>query len=108
MTILPPWFSDSIGSKVPLAASLPFGSSQCRLAFGSASSPVFWGGILVSLLLCFGAVASRFSAGVFCVFFSLLYERAMFLAETSDSFGSQVSLSNMVALWDESEFRLVL
>ena len=39
--ILPPWFSDSIGSKVSLATGSPFGLSQCQLAFGSASSPVF-------------------------------------------------------------------
>ena len=39
-SILPPWFSDSVGSKVSLATRSPFGSSQCRLAFGSASSPV--------------------------------------------------------------------
>ena len=54
--ILPPWFS-SIGSKVSLAMGSPFGSSQCRLAVGSASSPVF---------LRFEAVVSRLSAGVLC------------------------------------------
>ena len=36
----------------------------------------------------------------------LLYERALFLAEAADPFGSQVSLSDMVALWDESGFSL--
>ena len=62
----------------------------------------------MSLLLLFGAVVSCFSAGVFCVFFFslLLYERALFLAETSDSFGSQVSLSDVVTLWDKSGFSL--
>ena len=98
---------DSIGSKVLLATSSPFGSSQCQLAFGSAVLPVFLGGIIVSLPLGFGAVVSCFSTGVFCVFFFsfLLYERALFLVEASDS-GSQVSLSDMVALWDESGFSL--
>ena len=43
VSIPPPWFSDSIGSKVPLATSSLFGSSQCRRAFGSASSPGFIG-----------------------------------------------------------------
>ena len=38
---LPPRFSDSIGSRVPFTMESPLGSSQCRLAFGSASSPVF-------------------------------------------------------------------
>ena len=61
----------------------------------------------MSLLLSFGTVLSRFSASVFCVFFfSLLCERALFLAEAPDSFGSQVSLSDVVAFWDESEFSL--
>ena len=36
----------------------------------------------------------------------LLYERALFLVENSDSFGPQVSLSDVVALWDESGFSL--
>ena len=60
------------------------------------------------LPLCFGAVVTLFLAGVFCVFFFslLLYERALFLAETSDLFGSQVSLSDVVALRDESGFSL--
>ena len=32
--------SDAIGSQVPFVMGSPLGSSQCRLAFGSASSPV--------------------------------------------------------------------
>ena len=61
----------------------------------------------MSLPLGFRAVVSRFSAGVFCVFFfSLLCERAWFLAEASDSFGFQVSHSDVVTLWDESGFSL--
>ena len=68
----------------------------------------FWGDSRVSLPLGFGAVISRFSAGVFCVFFFslLLCERVLFLTEAFDSFGSQVSLSDVVALWDESRFSL--
>ena len=38
---LPPWFSDSIGSQVPVATGWPKGSSQCWFVFGSASSPGF-------------------------------------------------------------------
>ena len=73
MSIPSPWFSDSIGSKVLLATSSPFGSSQRRLAFGSALSPVFEGNSLVSPINS-GAVVSCFSAGVFCVLFCpLLY-----------------------------------
>ena len=60
------------------------------------------------LLLCFGAVVSCFSLTSFIFFSFLLFERALFLVEPSDSFGSQVYLRVVVALWDESLFRLVL
>ena len=86
---LPPWLSDSIGSQAPFATGSPLGSSQFWLAFGSASSPVFFfffggGGGLV-FLLCFGAVVSRFSAGILYLLLILLFERALFLVEPSDS-----------------------
>ena len=48
VSLPPPWFSDSIGSTVTLATSSPFGSSHCRLAFGSASFPGFGGTFRVS------------------------------------------------------------
>ena len=68
-----------------------------------------FGRLFVSLFLGFGAV-SRFSAGVFCVFFFflLLSARALFMAEASVSFRSKDCLSDVVALWDESGYRLVL
>ena len=103
-SIHPPWFSDSIGSKVSLATCSPLGSSECRLAFGSASSPVFWGefsclSYCASELL---SVASQPASFVFLLFSLLLFERALFLVEPSDSFGSKGYLSDVVALWDKS------
>ena len=107
-SILPPWFSDSIGSKVSVATGSHLGSSQCRLAFGSASSPGVLGDFLclsycaLELLL----VASRPASFVF--FSLLLFERALFLVEPSDSFGSKGHLSDVVALLDESVFHFAL
>ena len=90
-SILPPWFSDSIGSKVSLVKGSPLGSSQCRLAFGSASSPGVLGDFL-SLSYCTSellSVDSRPASSVFFFFSLLLFEIALFLVEPSDSFGSK-------------------
>ena len=92
-SILPPWFSDSIGSKVSLATGSPFGSNQCRFAFGTVCRLVFCASELLS-------VAFRPVSFVF-FFFLLLFARALFLEEPSDSFGSTGYLSNEVSLWDE-------
>ena len=99
-SILPPWFSDSIGSKVSLVTGSPLGSSQCRLAFGSALSPGVLGNFLclsycTSELL---SVASRPASFVVVFFSLLLFERALFQVEPSDSFRSKGYLSDVVAL----------
>ena len=98
---LPSWFSDSIGSQVPFTTESTLRSSQCRLAFGCASSPVFflwsWG---VSPFVPRSGCQSL-SLASFIFFSFLLFERALFLAEPSDSFGSQGYLRNMVTFWDE-------
>ena len=104
MFIPPPWFSDSIGSKVSLAASLPFGLSQCRLALALLHCLGFWG-MLVSLLLGFGAVVSHSGWRLWCLLpFSLLYGRASLLMESYASFSIPVSLRNVVALWVSQGF----
>ena len=109
-SILPPCFPDSIGSKVSLATDSPLGSSQCWLAFGSASSPGVLGDFLclsscTSELL---SVASRPASFVVFSFSLLLFERALFLVKHADSFRFKGYLSNMVALWDGSGFHFAL
>ena len=108
-SILPPWFSDSIGSKVSLVTGLPFGLSQCRLAFGSSSSPGFWREFLCLFCCASELLSVAFWAVSIVFFFSLLmFERALFLVEPSDSFRSKGYLSDVPAPWDESLFHLVL
>ena len=106
MVSLPPLsFSDLLKSEFALCVkSVPACFWLCFVA-----CLFFWGGgggdFCVSYwVLELLSVTSRLA---FCVFFfSLLYERALFLAEAADPFGSQVSLSDMVAFWDESGFSL--
>ena len=127
VSLPPPCFSNSIVSTVPLATSSPFGSSQCRLAFGHASFPVFWGEFSclshwVSELL---SVASRSASFVSsflsfcmkepCLWWRLLshsdlrttlatwlpFGTSLGFAWSFDSFGSKVFLSDGVSLWDE-------
>ena len=106
---LPPRFSDSIGSRVPFTMESPLGSSQCRLAFGSASSPGFLRSSRVSPFVlrsgCQSLLSwrpsSSFLSFFFFFFFFFISLKVMFLAEPSDSFGSQGYLRLVVALWNE-------
>ena len=66
----PPSFSDSIGSKVSSATSSPFGSSQCRLAFGSALLPDFWGNFCVSPIGFRSCCQSLLGWHLLCLLFS--------------------------------------
>ena len=98
---LPPWFSDSIGP----------GSLSDGFALRVKSVPTclwLWFVALVSeefscVSFCASerlSAASRLASFIFFSF--LLFDRALFLTEPSDSFGSQGYL------WDESQFCSVL
>ena len=84
-------------------ACLPLGLSQCQLAFGSASSPVFFGEFPCLFYYALEPLSvASWPASFVVVFFSLLlFVRALFLVEPSDSFGFKGYFSDMVALWEE-------
>ena len=94
---------------VSLATGSPFGSSQCRLA--SALLRCLGFGVCLYLS---SWVSERLSVAFRPVFFGVfflslfLYGSASFLVVTSDSFGTRVSLHDVVDLWDESGFAWTL
>ena len=105
---LPSRFSDSIGSRVPFTMEPPLGSSQCRLGFGSASSPGFFRSSRVSPFVlrsgCQSLLSWRPSSSSFFFFF---FERVCFW----QSLLTRLDLRVTFATWSPfgtSVFRFIL